>query len=595
MKRRMKEKESKNGRLCLEMRINSWKKGIRCFFCIGVLTAAMFCYSGQAFAATQITINTGTLNVRSDAGTGFAKVGSVSQGEIFTVLQEKDGWYKIVLPNGVAGWVIKDYVLAQNDIYPEKVTVDSGLVNIRSGPDTSYDKIGELTKGISLQVLGRRDDWYQVYLQDGKTVGWVASWVVKAVSSNTTTGENPGNTGNTGTGEPASPSENKDVRQGKVNTTSLNVRKTPSDSGTKITSLPAGTVVNILSEKGTILDSNNCWYEISTDSIASGWVRSSYISVMGAENSVYTPAKTDTLWWDEGNSVPGTGKITTNSASYGLLLQVTANGQIHYKTENISNGMIIYTDAALTGNLSNDSQKGVTLSWYDDLHTALKITWDSKQYVSVALQEDGKGLEIKIGSSSLIGKFIVVDPGHGTYTSASGSGMDSGAVGTGGLHEQIATLEMGKKTKTYLEERGATVVLTRTGGTYLTLAERAWMANALKSDVFVSIHCNSSTNKSANGSGTYFYAPVGNSNYDRAERQRLAQCMQNAIIASAGRSNYGVREDNFAVIRETMMPSVLIETAFISNLEEELLLASDDFRSKMAYGIANGLENYFAQ
>ena len=168
-------------------------------------------------------------------------------------------------------------------------------------------------------------------------------------------------------------------------------------------------------------------------------------------------------------------------------------------------------------------------------------------------------------------------------------------MGTGGLHEQIATLEIGKKTRDYLEGRGATVVMTRTGGSYLTLYERAWMANALDSDVFVSIHCNSSTSKAANGTGTYFYAPAGNSRYNRTERQRLAECIQNAVLASAGRSNYGVREDNFAIIRETDMASVLIETAFISNLEEEMLLASDSFRDRMAYGIANGIENYFAK
>lgn len=560
--------------------------------CAIVLSAGLLLTGGQAFAVTQLTVDTQTLNVRSDAGTNFAKVGSVSQGEVFTALQEKNGWYQIVLTDGKIGWISKDYVQTSASLYPEKVTVDSGLVNIRSGPDTTYNKIGELTPGVTLQVLGKSKDWYSVYLSDGKTVGWVASWVVKSANTSTVTPVQPGNNENPGQtgGEPVAGAG----IQGKVNTASLNVRKSASDSATKVTSLPSGTIVNILSEKGTILDQNNCWYEISTGSIT-GWVRSSYVDIVGADRSSYVPKQGAALQWNESGEAPGSGEIKGDSVTYGIRLQVTTNGAVHYRTEDISGGMVIYTDAKLQGDLSNAQHNGVSVTWQNDEHSALKITWNSKQNVAVLPGEDGKSLEIRIGSSSLIGKFIVLDPGHGTYTSASGSGMDSGAVGTGGLHEQIVTLEIGKKTRDYLEGRGATVVMTRTGGSYLTLIERAWMANALDSDVFVSIHCNSATNKTAHGTGTYFYAPSGNSRYDRAERQRLAQCIQNAVVASAGRSNYGVKEDNFAVIRETDMPSVLIETAFISNLEEEMLLASDDFRDKMAYGIANGLENYFAK
>ncbi|MCI8336482.1 MAG: SH3 domain-containing protein [Peptococcaceae bacterium] len=562
------------------------------YACAMLLAAGLVFVGGQAYGATQVTVNTDVLNVRSDAGTSFSKVGSVALGDVFTALQEKNGWYQIVLTDGKVGWVSKDYVQTATNLYPEQVTVDSGLVNIRSGPDTTYDKIGELTPGIRLQVLGKTKDWYSVYLPDGKTVGWVASWVVKSAGTSTVTPEQPGNSNN-----PGGSGEDPVVfsgPQGKVNTASLNVRKSASDSAAKITSLPSGTIVNILSEKGTILDANNCWYEISTGS-TTGWVRSSYVDIVGADRSSYGPKQADALQWNGNGEAPGSGNIQGKSVTYGIQLQITASGPVHYRMEDISNGMVIYTDAKLQGDLSNAQHNDITVAYHNEEHSALKITWKSRQNVALLPSEEGKSLEIRIGSSSLIGKFIVLDPGHGTYTSASGSGIDSGAVGTGGLHEQIVTLEIGKKTRDYLEGRGATVVMTRTGGSYLTLNERAWLANALDSDVFVSIHCNSATNKTAKGTGTYFYAPVGNTRYDRGERQRLAQCIQNAVLASAGRSNYGVKEDNFAVIRETDMSSVLIETAFISNLEEEMLLASDDFRDKMAYGIANGIENYFAK
>ena len=64
------------------------------------------------------------------------------------------------------------------------------------------------------------------------------------------------------------------------------------------------------------------------------------------------------------------------------------------------------------------------------------------------------------------------------------------------------------------------------------------------------------------------------------------------MVAATGLASYGVHEERFVVVRETVMPSVLVETAFISNLEEEALLASNDFRDRLAEGIANGIRNY---
>ena len=188
-----------------------------------LLAAGLVFAGGQAYGATQVTVNTDVLNVRSDAGTSFSKVGSVALGDVFTALQEKNGWYQIILTDGKVGWISQDYVQTATNLYPEQVTVDSGLVNIRSGPDTTYNKIGELTPGIRLQVLGKTKDWYSVYLPDGKTVGWVASWVVKSAGASTVT---PGQTGNNN--NPGGSGEDPIVfsgLQGKVNTASLNVRK----------------------------------------------------------------------------------------------------------------------------------------------------------------------------------------------------------------------------------------------------------------------------------------------------------------------------------------------------------------------------------
>ena len=131
--------------------------------------------------------------------------------------------------------------------------------------------------------------------------------------------------------------------------------------------------------------------------------------------------------------------------------------------------------------------------------------------------------------------------------------------------------------------------------TILTKKGRANVANYLGTDIYLSVHTNSNDKTAPNGTSTYYYAPESNQLLysQRSERNSLASSVQAAAIKSAGRKDLGVLQENFAVIRETKMPSVLIETAFISNAEEETLLKDASFRSKMAEGIFNGIVNYF--
>ena len=134
-----------------------------------------------------------------------------------------------------------------------------------------------------------------------------------------------------------------------------------------------------------------------------------------------------------------------------------------------------------------------------------------------------------------------------------------------------------------------------TGQTYLSLAGRADVANRINADIFVSIHCNSHTNPAISGTSVYYYAPTWHSQLSsqRWLRQRLATYIQNEVVKSAGRKNLGILEENFAVLRETTVPSVLVEMAYLSNPEEERLLATDSFRNQIAWGIFKGIEAYF--
>ena len=196
--------------------------------------------------------------------------------------------------------------------------------------------------------------------------------------------------------------------------------------------------------------------------------------------------------------------------------------------------------------------------------------------------------------TSLVGKLIVIDPGHGVIRD---TGLtDPGAVGPTGLTERDVVMDISNKLAGILEEKGAEVILTRNGSsTNLTLHGRAQLANSLDADLFVSVHANASPNRDIAGTSTFFYAPEDNPRLgpQRFQRTRLAQLVQQSMVEHGGRRDIGIEQRPFVVIRETNMPSILVEAAFISNPTEEQLLADPEFRARIAKGIAEGIERYF--
>lgn len=153
---------------------------------------------------------------------------------------------------------------------------------------------------------------------------------------------------------------------------------------------------------------------------------------------------------------------------------------------------------------------------------------------------------------------IVFDPGHG--------GHDPGAIGKKSK-EKDNVLKVAKKLKSLLESYGYTVKLTRDTDKYLTLSERARKANNWGANYFISLHDNAAVNKSAKGFETF----VHNGNVS-PKTINFQKAVHQAIAKNIGTINRGMKRANFAVIRETKMPAVLIEYAFITNLEDERIL-----------------------
>ena len=177
------------------------------------------------------------------------------------------------------------------------------------------------------------------------------------------------------------------------------------------------------------------------------------------------------------------------------------------------------------------------------------------------------------GSTSNIRK-VFIDPGHG--------GTDPGASGNG-LYEKEVVLSISKKVRNILISKGFEVELSRSKDQYVSLSDRAAQANAWDADLFVSIHCNSATSSSANGTECYTY-PTANTS-----TKSLSKNMASALASKLGLTNRGHKEANFAVLRLSNMPAFLIETAFINNANDasKLKTRENDFASAIANQIAN--------
>lgn len=178
---------------------------------------------------------------------------------------------------------------------------------------------------------------------------------------------------------------------------------------------------------------------------------------------------------------------------------------------------------------------------------------------------------------------VVIDPGH-NY-----SGVDTGAAANG-IREQDITFYIADKVRPYLEERSVNVVMTRNSlydncsdeSTSASLAYRSDLANSIGADLFVSIHCNAG---GGTGTETYYY-------YGNSEGKQLASYIQNNIVDSVGTQNRGVKEAGFAVLKNTSMTAVLIETAFIDTAGDAAVLANEGFQWAYAESIANGICDY---
>ena len=213
---------------------------------------------------------------------------------------------------------------------------------------------------------------------------------------------------------------------------------------------------------------------------------------------------------------------------------------------------------------------------------------------------------------------VVVDAGHG--------GKDTGAIGPRGVREKDLTLAIARRVGARLKSLGFEVVMTRKGDAFVSLDERTRIANEAHADLFVSIHCNAARRRKLEGVETWTLNVSSNryaarlAAFENAEADRtvsdlrliladlatkanasdardLAQSVQSSLVRTLRSRvgpvrDHGVKQALFYVLLGTRMPSILVETGFISNPAEETRLKSARFQEGTAEAIARGVKEY---
>jgi N-acetylmuramoyl-L-alanine amidase len=220
---------------------------------------------------------------------------------------------------------------------------------------------------------------------------------------------------------------------------------------------------------------------------------------------------------------------------------------------------------------------------------------------------------------------VVIDPGHG--------GEDPGAVGRGGSLEKNVTLEIARRLKAKIDAQpNMRALLTRNGDFFIPLGQRVAKARRVRADLFVSVHADAFVKPTARGSSVFVLSENGASStaarwlankenaadliggvnigvkdphlartlLDLSQTATLNDSLKlaKAVLGEIGGINTlhkgHVEQAGFAVLKAPDIPSILVETAFISNPEEEQRLTDDGYQDKMADALLGGIQRYFA-
>lgn len=228
------------------------------------------------------------------------------------------------------------------------------------------------------------------------------------------------------------------------------------------------------------------------------------------------------------------------------------------------------------------------------------------------MQTEGEEVEIvqeqpEEAAQTTNGKVVVIDPGHSSVITGETEPIGPGAserkpadaIGTSGtitgIPEYELTLAVSQKLRDELESRGYTVAMTRESSDVpVSCVQRAEVANQLQADVFLRIHANGSESTQAEGAMTICTTP--NNPYVPqlyTQSRELSDSIIQELCTATGCENDGVWEtDTMSGNNWSQVPVTIVEMGYMTNPQEDELMATEEYRNKMVQGIANGVDLY---
>ncbi|MCY7432245.1 cell wall-binding repeat-containing protein [Bacillus safensis] len=241
-----------------------------------------------------------------------------------------------------------------------------------------------------------------------------------------------------------------------------------------------------------------------------------------------------------------------------------------------------YADAAAAASIAAKQGQTLLLTDTQTVPDAIRKVIGAKQMSAFSVVGGTSAVQTNVITqlkNAVLGETIFIDPGHGA--------QDAGAVGNGLLEKNI-NLEEALKLRSRLHQAGALTVMSRTSDTFDSLQTRVSKGAQASADIFISIHANANDNSGANGTETYY-----DTTYAAAHSIKLAQQVQPRMVSALGTRDRGVKTAGFYVIKYSRMPSILLETGFVTSPIDASILKSTTAKDRLASGITTGVSNYF--
>lgn len=476
----------------------------------------------------------------------FNPESSVTRGQFASfIARAKEEKYRLDLP--VQGVRIPN----ENDAIGTVMATGNNL-NVRTSPETSSNdnRIGQIHKGDKLPLFEVQDGWYKVLYKD--RYAYISSSYAKVVDD---------------TGNPLGKVQKEVTAEEKVN-----IYKSNNTNTKVIATYEKGDSIPVYKTVGD-------WYLTAKGGVP-GYVKISQTKEIVKEPVDEKPVETPPV--KEEPQVEEPVKEEPQSEEPPTKEEPVETPV--YTTNTIGRVTTTSLNIRAEGNASSDIvgklQAGDIVAVHSIAGNWANITtadgtngYVHKTYMKL-INQSGSPIKDRV---------IVIDAGHG--------GKDPGASSEGHREKDIV-IKVATILKNKLEADGAKVVMTRSDDTYFTLEERVQIALNNHAEVFVSLHVNSFTNPDINGTETY-YSVAGNENI--LEEEELATAINSQIVKNANMYDRGVKKANFYVIKNMLLPSVLVELGFISNLEDREKLINDEYVEIFADSIYKGIVEYYQE